>query len=344
MKFDMSLDELKTYNGRLPKPDHFDEFWSRGLAELEEQSLAYELIPAEFQTRSAECFHLFFTGTGGAKIHCQLVRPKNQSEKGPGLVLFHGYHGNSGDWVEKIGYAAEGFTVLAMDCRGQSGQSEDNLQAKGSTLKGHIIRGIKEGPEELYYRNVFLDTVQAARILFSMENVDADRVGVQGASQGGALSIACAALEPRIKKAAVAYPFLSDYKRAWELDISQSAYEEIHYYFRFIDPVHEKENELFESLGFIDIQHLADRVQADVLWAVGMEDQICPPSTQFAAYNKLTSQKEMLIFYEYGHEHLRTFGDRSFSFLASLLEKTESSRGGHIAKNVKVGDNNLRNV
>ncbi|PLT28806.1 acetylxylan esterase [Peribacillus deserti] len=322
MKFDMPLDQLKEYMGTNPKPVDFDDFWDKGLRDLEIQSMDYELVPAEFKSGAADCFHLYFTGVGGARVHCQLVKPKNQKEKGPGLIWFHGYHVSSGDWIDKLGYAAEGFTVLAMDCRGQGGLSEDNSQVRGTTLKGHIIRGIEEDdPEKLYYRNVFLDTVQAARILLSMDNVDEERVGVQGASQGGALAIVCSALEPRIKKTVATYPFLSDYRRAWDLDISNSAYEEIHYYFKFIDPTHTKEAELFNKLGYIDIQHLAGRIEAEVLWAVGMEDQICPPSTQFAAYNKITSQKQLEVFYEYGHEHLRTFGDRVHSFFYELLNK-----------------------
>ncbi|MBM7692068.1 cephalosporin-C deacetylase [Peribacillus deserti] len=320
MKFDMPLDQLKEYMGTNPKPIDFDQFWDRGLRDLENQSMVYELVPSEFKSGIADCFHLYFTGVGGARIHCQLVKPKNQEDKGPGLIWFHGYHVSSGDWVDKLGYAAEGFTILAMDCRGQGGLSEDHTQARGTTLKGHIIRGIEEdNPEKLYYRNVFLDTVQAARILFSMENVDEERVGVQGASQGGALAVVCSALEPRIKKTAAVYPFLSDYRRAWDLDIGNSAYEEIHYYFKFIDPTHKREAELFNKLGYIDIQHLAGRIKSEVLWAVGMEDNICPPSTQFAAYNKITSPKQLAVFYEYGHEHLRTFGDRVHSFFFELM-------------------------
>ncbi|MCT2344834.1 acetylxylan esterase [Niallia taxi] len=321
MKFDMPLSDLQQYQGINPKPDDFDAYWAAGLKELQAQSLDYELIPASFQSKAAECFHLYFTGVGGARIHGQLVRPKGQTIPGPGLLWFHGYHVNSGDWMDKIGYAAEGYTILAMDCRGQGGLSEDNLQVKGTTLKGHIIRGIEEAPEKLYYRNVYLDTVQAARILCSMENVDENRVGAYGASQGGALAIACASLEPRIKKTAAVYPFLSDFKRAWELDITNSAYEEIHYYFKFIDPNHEHEEEVFQKLGYIDIQHLADRIKANVLWAVGMEDAICPPSTQFAAYNKIQSDKNMLIYYEYGHEYIRTLGDKVHDFFADLLEE-----------------------
>lgn len=322
MQIDMSMAELASYKGTNPKPFDFAEYWDKGIKELNELPLNYEVERFDYPSMMAECFHVYFIGVGGARVHCQLVRPKQQSDKGPGLLWFHGYHGNSGDWIDKVAYAAEGFTVLAMDCRGQGGLSEDNLQVKGSTLKGHIIRGLEDDdPEKLYYRHVFLDTVQAARILMSMDGVDPERIGTYGASQGGALSIVCSALEPRIKKTVAIYPFLSDYRRAWEMDITHSAYEEIHYFFKLRDPNHRREKEFWNKLGYIDIQHLADRIQAEVMWVTAMEDQICPPSTQFAAFNKIVSPKDMVVFYEYGHDYLPTLGDKVYPFFAELLNR-----------------------
>ena len=102
-----------------------------------------------------------------------------------------------------------------------------------------------------------------------------------------ALALACAALEPRIQKVALAYPFLCDYQRVWEMDLSQEAYEELRQHFRWFDPRHERETEVFTRLGCIDCQHLAPRIQANVLMITALMDRECPPSTQFAAYNRL---------------------------------------------------------
>jgi cephalosporin-C deacetylase len=320
MHMDMPLSELKGYMGKSPKPDDFDQYWERALAELDQQPLEYELIPANMKTSYAECFHLYFIGVGGARVHCKFVKPTNIDKPGPGLAYFHGYSVDSGEWMGLLPYAAEGFTMIALDCRGQGGLSEDNLVVKGPTLRGHIIRGIDDpNPDNFYYRNVFLDTVQATRILMSMASVDADRIGVFGMSQGGALATACAALEPRVKEVVAAYPFLSDYKRVWqEMDINNSAYEEIAYYFRALDPNHEREEYVFNKLGYIDIQNLANRIQANYLMVVGMKDGICPPSTQFATYNKIQSPKDLLIYPEYGHEYLPYLGDKTFKKFLNL--------------------------
>lgn len=319
MNIDMPLSELKTYMGSSPKPADFNAYWERGFNEVDQLSLDFELVPAKIQTDLAECYHLYFKGVGGAKVHCKYVRPKKETKRGPGLVMFHGYSVDSGDWLDKIAYAAHGFTVLALDCRGQGGLSEDNLVVKGTTLRGHIIRGIDDpNPDKFYYRQVFLDTVQTARILMSMEIVDPTRVGVFGISQGGALATACAALEPRVKMAIAIYPFLSDYKRVWEMDMNNSAYAEIAEYFRNFDPHHEREDEIFTKLGYIDIQHFAERIKAKTLWVTGMIDMICPPSSQFAAYNKITAEKELLLYHEFGHEFLPHLSDKALQRFLTL--------------------------
>ncbi len=139
-----------------------------------------------------------------------------------------------------------------------------------------------------------------------------------GASQGGALTLACAALEPRIKRAAPIYPFLCDYRRVWEMDQAKDAYTELQQYFRRFDPRHEHEDGVFEKLGYIDCQHLAPRIKAEILFFTGLMDTICPPSTQFAAYNKIKSKKRMIVYPDFTHEGLPGAGDEIFEFFRSL--------------------------
>ena len=322
LTFDLPLEQLKVYRGKNPRPADFDSFWDRSLVEMQSIDPKVELIKSEFQVPNAECFHLFFTGVGNARIHAKLMRPANAIAPHAAMLLFHGYTGDSGDWFDKLGYVAAGFTVAAMDCRGQAGLSEDRGSVTGNTLHGHIIRGLddalRRSPEKLLFRQVFLDTAQLAGIVMEMPDVDANRVGVMGGSQGGALTIACAALEPRVKRAAPLFPFLSDYIRVWEMDQAKAAYLELQEYFRHSDPMHNHEATIFERLGYIDIQFLAPRVRAEVLWGIGLMDTICPPSTQFAVYNKLTSLKKMVIYPDFGHEPIAGWNDQAFQFLMGV--------------------------
>ncbi len=316
--FDMPLEKLKFYQGQNPRPENFDDYWDQGLAEMQALDPEIELIPAEFQTDFAACYHLYFTGVGGARVHAKLLHPKNAPAPHPAVLMFHGYSGNSGEWAEKLGYVAQGFTVAALDCRGQGGLSEDVGGVPGWTLRGHIIRGLDAPPEQLLYRQIFLDTAQLARIVMAMPEVDPDRVGATGGSQGGGLTLACAALEPRVRRAAPIFPFLCDYQRVWEIDLAEDAYEELSAYFRRFDPRHEREAEIFTKLGYIDVQHLCPRIRAEIFMSVGLADTICPPSTQFAAYNKITAPKSMDLYPDFGHEDLPGYQDRIFQFLAGL--------------------------
>jgi cephalosporin-C deacetylase len=335
MLIDMPLEKLRTYTGRNPRPADFDAYWDRALVEMRAVDPKVEMVPHDIGADAgAECFDLWFTGVRGARIHAQYLRPKGTKAKHaqdvaprhpqdvaprhPAVVEFHGYSGNAGEWTSKLRWTSLGFSVAALDARGQGGQSEDAGGVKGTTLRGHIIRGLEDGPDELLFRHIYLDTAQLAGIVMGMPEVDPSRVGCTGGSQGGGLTIACAALEPRIKRAFPIYPFLCDYQRVWELDLAKDAYEELRYYFRMFDPEHQRESEVFTRLGYIDNQHLAPRIRGEVRMVTGLMDTVCPPSTQFAAYNRMRCPKSMILFPDYGHEGLPRIGDHAFAFLAGL--------------------------
>lgn len=318
--FDMSLDDMRHYSGRNPRPDNFDDFWDAGVDEMRALDPQLELSPAAFSVPFARCFDLYFTGVGGARIHAKLLRPVDTTVPRPAVVMFHSYAESSGGWADKLAYVAMGYTVAALDIRGQGGRSEDTVPRIGNTLRGHIVRGLDDAPEKLFYRQVFLDTAQLAGIVMAMDGVDETRVAAIGMSQGGGLVLACAALEPRIRLAAPVAPFLCDYQRVWEMDLARDGYAQLQEYFRRFDPLHEREQEIFTKLGYIDVQHLCSRIRAEVMMAVGLMDTVCPPSTQFAAYNKIQAKKFMLLYPDFGHEIPLGHNDRVFQFLSQLSQ------------------------
>jgi cephalosporin-C deacetylase len=316
--FDLPLEELWRYQGRNPRPADHDAYWEAALAEMRAADPRVELRPQAVDAPFAECFALYFTGVGGSRLHAKYLRPKGATAPHPAVLMFHGYSGSSGEWTDKLNYVARGYSVAALDCRGQGGYSQDLGGSTGNTLRGHIIRGLSDEADKLLFRQIFLDTAQLADIVMGFPEVDATRVGATGGSQGGGLTLACAALEPRVKLAAPVFPFLCDYLRVWEMDLAVAAYEEVRNYFRMFDPRHERKEELFAKLGYIDCQYLAPRIKAEVLMGCGLMDTVCPPSTQFAAYNKITSKKDVVIYPDFGHEGLPGFGDRVWEFMGGL--------------------------
>jgi len=110
------------------------------------------------------------------------------------------------------------------------------------------------------------------------------------------------------------------------MDLAKDAYEELRQWFRLFDPLHRREEEIFTRLGYIDVQHLAPRIGAQVLMFTGLMDTICPPSTQFAAYNKITAPKELVIYPDFGHEMLPEIPDRQYLWMMEMLKPARGGR------------------
>lgn len=298
----MSLEEMWGYRGRQEVPADFDAFWEKQKAELPSHP-TYELREKAVGLAQLDCYELTFAGTNGSRIFAKCLFPKSEQAV-PVLFYFHGYQGQSPDWSENLKFVEAGYGVVCMDVRGQAGRSTDLGQFAGMTVKGQVIRGAVTGKEALFYKDVYLDVYQLITIISSLDFVDESRLISYGASQGGALALVAAALHPKISQTLAIYPFLSDFKRVLELGNTSEAYDELFRYFKYSDPFHDTEEAFLQSLSYIDVKNLAHLIQCPVAMVVGLEDSVCPPSTQFAIYNRLTGAKEIKILPDYGHDAL----------------------------------------
>lgn len=314
---DLPLEKLQEYSGISPKPQDFDSYWQAALAELALAAPQPQLQQAGFQAKGVQCYDLTFQGVRGALVYAKYLRPTGPGPH-PCLLCFHGYTMNSGNWSQYLPYVLQGFCVAAMDCRGQGGHSTDPGGVCGNTQHGHIIRGVWGGAQDLLFRHIFLDSVQLLRTVAGFTEVDEERIAAAGASQGGALAVACSALSGQVKRTVVQMPFLSDFKRTWEMGQGGNAYKELFDYFRLFDPLHEREEAFFQRLGYIDVHFLAPRVKGSVLMAIGLADVTCLPSTQFAVYNAIMCEKKLCLYPDFGHEPLPGFADTEFAFVSEI--------------------------
>ncbi|HFI0126177.1 TPA: alpha/beta fold hydrolase [Streptococcus suis] len=310
----MTLQDMLTYRGRQEVPADFDAFWQNEKNQL--TGLAdYVLLEKECGLPHVACYELTFTGTNGSKVFAKCLFPKSDQPV-PVLFYFHGYQGQGPDWTELLKFVAAGFGVVAMDVRGQAGHSQDHGRFDGMTVKGQVIRGMLQGPDHLFYKDVYLDVYQLVEIIASLDFVDKKRLVSYGGSQGGALALVAAALNQRIGKTVAIYPFLSDFKRVLELGNTSEAYDELFRYFKFSDPFHETEDAVLQTLSYIDVKNLAHLISCPVAMVTGLEDSVCPPSTQFAIYNRLAGPREMKIMPDYGHDAMHVqVNDYVFDYL-----------------------------
>jgi cephalosporin-C deacetylase len=299
--YDLPLEQLKNYKPDLTKQPDFDKFWASSLEELSNIPLHFTLTPFDFPVKGVKVFTINFTGFNNANIQGYFAIPDKEGPH-PGLMLFHGYNwafdGNIGDTVN---WALQGYAAFQMLVRGQQGLSSDNVVSSTGATAGWMTKGILN-PEEYYYRAVYLDAVRALEVLASIDNVDAKRIGIQGGSQGGGLTLAAAALSEIPVVAVADYPYLSNFERA--IDIAPNGpFNELNEYFRR-NTSPEIEIQAKKTLSYFDVMNLSPGIKCHTWVSIGLVDDIVPPSTVFSAYNHMVCSKEISVQRYFGHEYL----------------------------------------
>lgn len=284
--FDLPLDELRAYAPELPEPADLDAFWATTLAETRAHDLAASFEPVATGLTVVDSFDVTFAGFGGAPIKGWLHRPSGGEGPLPAVVEYLGYGGGRGLPHERTLFAQAGFVQLVMDTRGQgsgwsSGDTADPGGRGAPAGTGFLTRGLDD-PADHYYRRLFADAVRAVEAAAAFEGVDARRIAVTGRSQGGALSLAAAALAPElVVGCAPDVPFLCDIERAIGL-VDTEPYVEVP---RYLAIHRERVETALETLRYIDVARLARRATAPALFSVALMDDICPPSTVYAAFH-----------------------------------------------------------
>ena len=301
-QFDMALPELRAYDPKLEEPADLDAFWARTLAEARAQPLGVTLTPRDNGLAVITTQDLTFVGYGGAPIKGWLHRPAGAVGPLPAVVEFAGYGGGRGLPHERIMWALAGYAHLFMDTRGQGsswmvGDTPDPEASGAPAHPGFMTRGILD-PATYYYRRVFVDAARAVDVALSLDDIDSSRIAVAGGSQGGGIAIAAASLAPNVAAAIVDVPFLCDFPRALTL-VDKDPYTEV---VRYLKAHRDHLERVLRTLAYIDGAILGRRATAPALFSVGLMDEICPPSTVYAAYNAYGGPKEIREYPFNDHE------------------------------------------
>jgi len=323
--FDLPLEELKTYKPARIEPADFDAFWSQTLAEARAFPLNARFEPVDVGLRVIESYDVTFAGYAGQPIKGWLLLPTQRSAALPCVVEYIGYGGGRGQPLDWLLWSAAGYAHLVMDTRGQGsswrpGDTPD-FEPEGSNPQypGFMTRGVLS-PRTYYYRRLITDAVRAVEAARAHPAVDAQRVAITGVSQGGGITLAVAGLVPDLVAAMPDVPFLCHYRRATEIT-DQNPYYEIA---RFCKTHRDKVEAVFSTLSYFDGVNFATRAQAPALFSTALMDDICPPSTVFAAYNHYAGASKQIRVYEYNqHEGGETYQNREkLRFLAEVLGRS----------------------
>lgn len=294
---DRFLQELSSYLPDLTKREDFDEFWRETLEASARTKLAPASTPYDYPSPYVNVFDITYGGFDGTRIHGWYIVPAFAG-KGPlpCLIHYHGYTGNRGMPADFMQWAAMGVAVLSVDCRDQCGDTGSRAAYSCGSTQSACCKGILD-KNEYYFRAVYMDCVRAIDFACAQKEVDAKRIIIEGASQGGALTMAVCGLDARPWLALADVPSNSDLARRVE-----GAYGSFSAVTDYLKVFPMRTEQALETLSYFDTMNLADRIRCKVLSSVAMKDATCPPRQYFATYNRISSPKEIRIYPFNGHE------------------------------------------
>lgn len=271
------------------RPDDFDDYWKRAKRELYAVDPQFKMIrQEELCTPEKDMYLIEMRSLGNILIRGWYSKPVKPG-KYPAILQVQGY---SSVMVPEYTYQDADIVSFGLNIRGH-GNSRDNYNPG---FPGYLLHNLND--KELYvYRGAYMDCLRAVDFLCSQDCVDTARIAVEGGSQGGALSFATAALDPRIDLCVPAVPFLSDFRDYFV--IASWPGGEVANYLKANPDI--SEDLVYRNLSYIDIKNLAPWIRVPVLMSVGLIDLTCPPHINFAAYNLLSSEKEYKVYPESGH-------------------------------------------
>jgi len=277
-------------------PQDFDSFWNDAKKELAGVPVDAKmtLLP-ERCTANVNVYHVNLQNNrANVRVYGILTMPKKEG-KYPALLRVPGagvrpYYGD-------VANAEKGIITLEIGIHGVSVIMDPSVYTDmgQGLLNGYPSYNL-DNRDRFYYKRVYMGCVRANDFLTSLPQYDGQNLAVTGGSQGGALSIVTAALDPRVKWLGAFYPALSDvtgylHGRAggWPHYFDKNSIE--------LNNTKEKLN----TLGYYDVVNFARRLKVPGYYMWGFNDETCPPTSMYAAYNVTTASKELKLYQDTGH-------------------------------------------
>ena len=286
----MDKSAMENYGTSMVRPEEFDVFWDDVLATADRIPLNASMARSPLRsTPDVDVFDVHFDSIDGVRIAGWYCLPASRAGKLPSILRVPGYIGEPQLPKQE---AKGGYAVFSVAPRGK-------LRSNGQFNPGYpglLTHNIVDR-NTYSYRGFYIDAVRAFDFLAGREEVDADRIGVTGSSQGGGLTFVVAALrDPRAGAAGA--PYLCGFMDAIQLTHTYP-YQEIRDYLRLYP---EREAAVRETLAYFDGIHFGPRISCPIIVNVGLQDNICPPETGYAAFRAIASNDKRMYAYD-GHAH-----------------------------------------
>ncbi len=288
VKVGFSPERLKPYT---KNPADFDDFWKQNLEEARKTPVSVTCKKVvEYTTDEFDCYLLKIRTDKRHSVYGYLTKPKKGGQypvvlcpPGAGIKTIK-------EPMRNTYYAKNGFIRLEMEIHGlnpeMTAEQFKEISNAFSDENGYVENGLDDR-DNYYMKHVYTGCCRAIDYLCSLPDWDGRNVIVQGGSQGGALSLITAALEPRVTACVANHPALSDV--AGYLDGRAGGWPHMNREHNMLTP------QKVQTLQYYDVVNFARRVKCPVYLTWGYNDDVCPPTTSYIVWNLITAPKDSLI-------------------------------------------------
>lgn len=304
-----------TIEPTIENPIDFDEFWRKSKDDLSKIPMEPKMtLMPERCTDKVNVYHVSIQNFKiGTKLYGILCIPKKEG-KYPALleVPGAGVRPYSGD----ISNAEKGIITFQIGIHGIPVNMEPSvyLDLGNGILNGYQNYNLDD-KDRFFYKRVYLGCVRANDFLTSLAEYDGTNLAVTGGSQGGALSIVTAALDNRVKYLGVYYPALCDLTGY----INGRAGGWPHYFDKN-NILYNSTTEKIRTIAFYDVVNFARRIKIPGFYTWGFNDETCPPTSMYSAFNVIKAPKQLFTVVETGHWTFPEQTDKVNNWLISKLK------------------------
>jgi cephalosporin-C deacetylase-like acetyl esterase len=298
------------------EPADFDRFWAKAEAELAAVPVDAKLTPMPDQSdEKLEAFEVNLQNIGAApgttsRFYGILYVPRGEGPF-PAMICFPGAGVRGPDRDSTFGWAARGFIVLYVGIHEMPVVPVDGAPA--ARPPGNYTSVGLEDPNTYYFRRVLMGCVRGDDYLIGHPKWDKKNLLSVGGSQGGYLSLATTALDPRVTACIVEFPAFCDltgYIHGRAGGYPRMLFDDMN------DPQRDAK---IKTTAYYDGVNFAKRIKVPGYYGWGYNDDTCPPDSTFSAYNVITAPKTLNIVKEMGHNRAPGFLDGQRQWLLKLV-------------------------
>lgn len=296
-------------------PTDFDSYWNNAKTELAKIPVdaRMQLMP-ERCTETVDVYHVNLQNfKENTRLYGILCVPK-KAGKYPAILQVPG--AGARPYGGDIAIAEKGFITFQIGIHGVPVNMDvsvyNNMMA--GPIAGYWNYNLDD-KDRYYYKRVYLGCIRANDFLTSLPQYDGTNLGVAGGSQGGALSIVTAALDSRVKFLTVLYPALADV--TGYLKGRAGGWPHL---FEKPNLSFNNTKEKINTAGYYDVVNFAKRLKIPGMYSLGFNDEVCPPTSMYAAYNTISAPKEMYVVPETGHWTFQEQRDLLNNWLTNKLQ------------------------